>query len=105
MYFLNLGVKGLNRGATASSSSNLVRLFIPQVEVCRIQSESEARKKRKRKPRRGDDDEDSEQDDGKYIFLCNRWLARNEDDGQIVRELVPTDSSGGRRGKGSLPGV
>uniref|UniRef100_A0A8C5BBE6 Lipoxygenase homology domains 1b n=1 Tax=Gadus morhua TaxID=8049 RepID=A0A8C5BBE6_GADMO len=23
------------------------------------------------------------------VFLCNRWLDRNEDDGQIVRELVP----------------
>ena len=23
-----------------------------------------------------------------YIFNCNRWLAKNEDDGAIVRELV-----------------
>ncbi|CAF4775490.1 unnamed protein product, partial [Rotaria sp. Silwood2] len=24
-----------------------------------------------------------------YVFQCNRWLAKNEDDGSIVRELVP----------------
>ena len=26
------------------------------------------------------------------VFPCNRWLATNEDDGQICRELVPVDS-------------
>ena len=25
-----------------------------------------------------------------YEFLCNRWLAKDEDDKQIVRELIPT---------------
>ena len=29
-----------------------------------------------------------------YHFICNRWLAKSEDDGQIVRELVPTDEHG-----------
>jgi len=29
-----------------------------------------------------------------YHFICNRWLAKSEDDGQIVRELVPTDENG-----------
>lgn len=24
-----------------------------------------------------------------YLFECGRWLARDEDDGQIVRELAP----------------
>ena len=24
-----------------------------------------------------------------YEFLCNRWLARNEEDGAIERELIP----------------
>lgn len=37
------------------------------------------------------------------FFVCNRWLARDEDDGQIVRELVPVDSSGKPR-RGSLAG-
>lgn len=28
-----------------------------------------------------------------YYFLCQRWLAKNKDDGQICRELVPIDKS------------
>ncbi len=24
-----------------------------------------------------------------FTFPCNRWLAKNEDDGAIVRELLP----------------
>ena len=30
---------------------------------------------------------------GRYFFPCQRWLAKNEDDGQISRELVPVDIS------------
>ena len=26
-----------------------------------------------------------------YTFLCNRWLATDEDDAQIVRDLVPVE--------------
>lgn len=29
----------------------------------------------------------------RYYFLCQRWLAKNKDDGQICRELVPVDKS------------
>lgn len=29
-----------------------------------------------------------------YWFICKRWLARSEDDGKIVRELIATDESG-----------
>ena len=29
-----------------------------------------------------------------YWFICDRWLAKGEDDGKIVRELVPTDEKG-----------
>ena len=25
-----------------------------------------------------------------HTFMCNRWFAKNEDDGAIVRELVPS---------------
>ena len=47
-------------------------------------------------------DIDEESDDGKNdkpevtqsLFVCNRWLAKGEDDNQIVRELVPTDEQG-----------
>ena len=29
-----------------------------------------------------------------YWFVCNRWFAKSEDDGKIVRELLPTDEHG-----------
>lgn len=29
-----------------------------------------------------------------YWFICKKWLARSEDDGKIVRELIATDESG-----------
>ncbi|KAM6931491.1 lipoxygenase homology domain-containing protein 1 [Xenentodon cancila] len=32
-------------------------------------------------------------EDTTYYFPCNRWLAVNEDDGQIARELVPVDEA------------
>ncbi|XP_061134122.1 lipoxygenase homology domain-containing protein 1-like isoform X3 [Syngnathus typhle] len=32
-------------------------------------------------------------DDVTYFFPCNRWLAVDEDDGQIARELVPVDEA------------
>uniref|UniRef100_A0A4W4F748 PLAT domain-containing protein n=1 Tax=Electrophorus electricus TaxID=8005 RepID=A0A4W4F748_ELEEL len=32
-------------------------------------------------------------DDITYYFPCNRWLAVDEDDGQIARELVPVDEA------------
>lgn len=28
-----------------------------------------------------------------YFFPCQRWLATDEDDGQIMRTLVPVDPS------------
>lgn len=28
-----------------------------------------------------------------YFFPCQRWLAVDEDDGQIARELVPVDET------------
>jgi hypothetical protein len=29
-----------------------------------------------------------------WVFLCGRWLDKGEDDGQIVRELVPASGDG-----------
>lgn len=29
-----------------------------------------------------------------YFFTVNKWFARDEDDKQIVRELMPTDEKG-----------
>ncbi|XP_059845764.1 lipoxygenase homology domain-containing protein 1 [Hypanus sabinus] len=34
-----------------------------------------------------------EKDDTRYFFPCERWLAVDEDDGQIARELVPVDEA------------
>ncbi len=36
----------------------------------------------------------SREDVEEVFFLVNRWFAKDEDDGQIVRELVPTDKNG-----------
>lgn len=34
----------------------------------------------------------------RYFFPCKRWLAVDEDDGQLVRELVPVDEAFMRKG-------
>lgn len=62
--------------------------------------EKEPRKKRRKS---GDVEEMGDGDEYNFLFVCNRWLARDEDDGQIVRELVPVDASGKPR-RSSLAG-
>lgn len=57
----------------------------------------------RRQSREAEVEEMSDGYDFNYLFVCNRWLARDEDDGQIVRELVPMDASGSPR-RDSLPG-
>ena len=57
----------------------------------------------KKRRNSGEVEEMGDGDEHHYLFVCNRWLARDEDDGQIVRELVPVDSSGRPR-RGSLAG-
>ncbi|XP_071954737.1 lipoxygenase homology domain-containing protein 1-like [Antedon mediterranea] len=52
------------------------------------------RRKSKGKLDESEDENEKEEETTKYMFVCNRWLARGEDDGQIVRELVPTDENG-----------
>ena len=47
---------------------------------------------------------DASDEDCYFMFPCNRWFAKNEDDGQIIRELVPYDASGNRLRGDSLPG-
>ena len=47
-----------------------------------------------------DDDAEEEEDDvegsevEEYWFVCSRWFAKGEDDGKIVRELLPTTEDG-----------
>ena len=69
--------------------------------------------KRKKSFRRKFDKSDNQKEDRAnvtdddtedYWFVCNRWFAKGEDDGKIVRELLPTDEDGnpidsGLRGK------
>ena len=71
-----------------------------KVEISRIKPDEEKSKKKKKgkKSRDGDDDDEgNDENDYEYLFLCNRWLAKNEDDGEIVRELVPSTKSGLKR--------
>ena len=35
----------------------------------------------------------------RYYFPCKRWLAIDEDDGQVARELVPVDEAFMRKGE------
>ena len=49
------------------------------------------------------EDEPNEPATEDYWFLCKRWLARSEDDGKIVRELIATDEHG-KPLKGGLQG-
>ena len=68
-----------------------------------MKPEAKESRDRRRKSRGAEVEEMGGGDDYNYLFVCNRWLARDEDDGQIVRELVPVDASGRPR-QGSLPG-
>lgn len=60
-------------------------------------SDNNQRKKNRKlsKSSKNNDDvgESEDASDNEYLFLCNRWLAKNEDDGEIVRELVPNTKS------------
>ncbi|PIK54821.1 putative lipoxygenase-likey domain-containing protein 1-like [Apostichopus japonicus] len=82
---------------------------LDRVLVERFPARKPVKKKQKRKSKSGSKDSDTEEDKAdtaaettKYLFVCNRWLARSEDDGQIVRELVPTDEQGKVLRKNSL---
>ena len=68
-----------------------------------MKTEDKESHRNRRQSREVEVEEMSEGDDYNYLFVCNRWLARDEDDGQIVRELVPMDATGRPR-RDSLPG-
>ena len=53
-----------------------------KVEISRIKPKK-CKKKKEGKKWRGDDDDDegNDENDYEYLFLCNRWLAKNEDVG------------------------
>ena len=72
-----------------------------QIEIRRLKIEGTPRGKGKKK--KEGVEEMGDDDDCNYLFMCNRWFAKDEDDKQIVRELVPTDATGTRARSGSLP--
>ena len=75
-----------------------------QIIIRRLEDESSKKsKKKKKKEPKNDVEEFDDEGECNYMFIVNRWFAKSEDDGQIVRELVPTDSSGNRIRNGSLP--
>ena len=69
--------------------------FSSRLKSVELNQEKSKKKKKGKKSRDGDDDDEgNDENDYEYLFLCNRWLAKNEDDGEIVRELVPSTKSG-----------
>ena len=78
-------------------------LIFLKVEIRRVKADDKEPRSNRRKSRDEEVEEMTGEDDHNYLFVCNRWLARDEDDGQIVRELAPMDASGKPR-RGSLPG-
>ena len=57
----------------------------------RSRKHSFLRKMDKEEKEERDKDEEETED---YWFVCRRWFAKGEDDGKIVRELLPTDEHG-----------
>ncbi|CAH1787210.1 unnamed protein product [Owenia fusiformis] len=49
---------------------------------------------KERRKSRDDEKDDKDEDIEEYWFVCNHWFAKGEDDGKIVRELLPTDEDG-----------
>ncbi|XP_030849367.1 lipoxygenase homology domain-containing protein 1 [Strongylocentrotus purpuratus] len=105
---IRIGHDGAGRFAGWFLGRVIIERFPPKKKK-KKHSKSKPKSKSKRRERLSDEEEDDDSydknslsDDGsndppdtdKCIFLCNRWLARSEDDGQIVRELVPTDEHG-----------
>jgi len=81
---------------------------ISQQSIRKIKNHSTKHKKNKKSSKEeggddaSDDEIDDEEDDCNYIFPCNRWLAKGEDDGQIIRELIPYDSTGTKARRNTL---
>lgn len=85
-------------------SLQLAFFIFAKVEIRRVKPEEKEPRKKRRTSQAAEVEEMGDGDEFNYLFVCNRWLARDEDDGQIVRELVPVDSSGKPR-RGSLAGI
>ena len=88
----------------------IVRRLQPPPKKKKIEAKKSSKKTSKVKNQVESGDEENKEkkeedfDDCNYFFPCNRWFSKDEDDGQIIRELVPFDATGKVQRKNSLPG-
>eukprot|EP00794_Sanderia_malayensis_P016965 gene16965-18674_t len=71
--------------------------YLEKIIIRRMEEDCSKKKKKnekKKKKKEESVEEFDENDECNFMFICNRWFAKGEDDGEIVRELVPTDASG-----------
>ncbi|CAL8249227.1 unnamed protein product [Merluccius merluccius] len=71
-------------------------LVMAMVAVPKKKEDKKTKKKKKKKDEEEDDDEGTEEKLQPvvltYHFPCSRWLARGEEDGELVVELLPEDA-------------
>lgn len=85
-------------GTGMGSGWYLEKVDIKRLVMGMAPKEKKEDKKKKKKKKKGEEDE--EDDDAMelqeivqtYSFPCDRWLARDEEDGEIVVELLPEDA-------------
>ncbi|KAL0187435.1 hypothetical protein M9458_019105, partial [Cirrhinus mrigala] len=79
--------------------------YLDRVEIKRLvmamvpKEKKEDKKKKKNKKKKSEEDEDEEGGEEEmrevpmtYLFPCDRWLAVDEEDGEMVVELLPEDN-------------
>lgn len=79
--------------------------YLDRVEIKRLimamvpKEKKEDKKKKKNKKKKSEEDEDEEGGGEEmrevaltYVFPCDRWLASDEEDGEMVVELLPEDN-------------
>ena len=87
--------------AQARRSSEYSDDFDSEPEEAWTSADKKQKPKNKRSgSKNGDEDTDKDGDDDDddvavFEFVAKRWFAKDEDDGEIVRELVPTNADGG----------
>lgn len=77
----------------------LDRVEIKRLVMAMVAKEKKEDKKKKKKKKKAEEDEDEVGGEEElrevvqsYLFPCDRWLASDEEDGEIVVELLPEDS-------------
>lgn len=89
VFLVNLYIEWEMRKTNEFFSLTFCDIFRDQVEIRRLTEKTES----------------GFQGSVTFTFPCNRWFAKNEDDGAIVRELVPStvlEEGLGRDGKVSV---